>query len=333
MKPTQLVKFLQFAIPKRFNVLIKGKPGIGKSDIVAQAAEQAGAELIIAHPVVSDPTDFKGLPFAQADGTADFLPFGELKKLINAKTPTVFFLDDLGQAPPSVQAAVMQLLLARRVNGHKVSDKVSFIAATNRREDKAGVQGLLEPVKSRFASIVELDVNNVDWLKWAAANDMPVELQSFMRFRPDLLDKAEPTKDIINSPSPRTIAAVGRMQNEGLDREIEFEVIKGAVGEGFALEYNAFLKLFRELPDLDGIIANPKNAIVPTDPGTQYALSGALGHRMDEKTIAPIMEYIDRLPKDVSVATVKIGTGGKKEKLQDTKAFTNWAVKNADIVM
>ena len=66
------------------------------------------------------------------------------------------FLDDLGQAPMSVQAAAMQLILARRINGFKISDKVIFMAATNRREDKAGVTGILEPVKSRFAWIVEL---------------------------------------------------------------------------------------------------------------------------------------------------------------------------------
>ncbi len=47
-----------------------------------------------------------------------------------AMTP-VCLLDDLGQAPPAVQAAAMQLLLARRVNGHAVSDHVTFLAATN----------------------------------------------------------------------------------------------------------------------------------------------------------------------------------------------------------
>ena len=113
-------------------MLITGAPGTGKSDIVDQATREAGAELIISHPVTSDPTDFKGLG-ALVDGEAKFLPFDQLKDLITATRPTVFFLDDLGQAPPAVQAAAMQLILARRVNGHKVSDAVTFIAATNRK--------------------------------------------------------------------------------------------------------------------------------------------------------------------------------------------------------
>jgi MoxR-like ATPase len=166
MRASELNKFLLFSIANKFPVLITGKPAIGKSDIIEQSCAEAKAELIISHPVVSDPTDFKGLPFA-SNGEAHFLPFGDLKKLIDAKKSTVFFLDDLGQAPAAVQASVMQLLLSRRINGFQVSEHVTFIAATNRREDKAGVTGMLEPVKSRFASIVELEVDTNDWCKWA----------------------------------------------------------------------------------------------------------------------------------------------------------------------
>lgn len=61
MKASTLTQFLSFAIANRLPVLIKGKPGIGKSDIVEQSCKTAGAKLIISHPVVSDPTDFIGI--------------------------------------------------------------------------------------------------------------------------------------------------------------------------------------------------------------------------------------------------------------------------------
>lgn len=143
MKPSQLAALLAKTIPGKRPVLIKGAPGIGKTDVVTQACQAAGADLVISHPVVSDPIDYKGLP-ALADGRAEFLPFGELRTLIEANSLTVFFLDDLGQAPPTVQAAAMQLILARRINGHLVSEQVCFVAATNRKQDKAGVTGDLE---------------------------------------------------------------------------------------------------------------------------------------------------------------------------------------------
>ncbi|HYE72078.1 MAG TPA: ATP-binding protein, partial [Blastocatellia bacterium] len=184
MKPSQLRQFLASAIKQQLPILITGAPGVGKSDIVASAAQDAQAELIISHPVVSDPTDAKGLPWANKNATeATFLPFGELARALKATKPTVWFLDDLGQASPAVQASFMQLILARRVNGHALPDCITFVAATNRRTDRAGVSGILEPVKSRFASIVPLEADLDDWCAWAIDKQLPVELIAFMRFR------------------------------------------------------------------------------------------------------------------------------------------------------
>jgi len=340
MKANDLSEFLAFAIENNFPVLIKGKPGIGKSDIVAQSVgfwetkANLGlkAKLIISHPVVSDPTDYKGLPFAGEDGSAHFLPFGELNELINATQKTIFFLDDLGQAPASVQAACMQLILARRINGHAVSDHVTFIAATNRKEDRAGVSGLLEPVKSRFASIVELEVNTDDWVKWALENNMPIELISFIRFRPVLLDKFEATKDITNSPCPRTVANIGKLQNAGLQKSIEFEVFKGAAGEAFAAEYLGFLKMYRELPNIDQIILNPKGAEVSKEPAILYALAGALSARMNTQNIEAVITYLDRLPDEISVVTMKDAVT-KNKSLTATKGFIKWGTKNGNVIL
>jgi len=97
----------------------------------------------------------------------------------------------------------MQLILARRINGYKVSDQVTFLAATNRKQDKAGVSGILEPVKSRFVSIVELEPDLEDWAAWAASNSLPAELIAFVRFRPNLLNDFTPSVDI-TKPRPRS---------------------------------------------------------------------------------------------------------------------------------
>lgn len=332
MNSTQLTSFLNFSILNNFPVLITGRPGIGKSDIVSQAATAAGADLIISHPVVSDPTDYKGLPFAGTDGSAHFMPFGELNQLIKAEKPTVFFLDDLGQAPASVQAACMQLILARRINGHFVSKFVTFIAATNRREDKAGVSGILEPVKSRFCSIINLEINTEDWVKWALQNNMPVELMAFIRFRPATLEEFHASKDMTNSASPRTVAQAGRLQAAGLPKDIEFEVFKGAAGEVFAAEYTGFLEIFRTLPSIDGIILNPDKAPIPEQGAIQYALSGALSARANAQNLGPICRYLNRLPGEIAVATMKDTVTRKGQEITNTKAFIEWSVKNHDVI-
>lgn len=311
MRPQELTSFLTKAIEHNFPILIKGKPGIGKTDIVTQAAKAMDADLIIAHPVVSDPTDFKGLPF-QIEGEAQFLPYGELKLLLNAKKKTVYFLDDLGQAPPAVQAAVMQLLLARQINGKKISDHVTFVAATNRREDRAGVVGLLEPVKSRFTSIVQLEVNNDDWCEWANQNNVPDELIAFIRWRTNVLNDGKPTKDIENTPSPRTVYNLGKLQKAGLhpvkgeskERGMVFHAYAGAVGEATAAEYCAFLDLRYELPSFEEIIKNPKKAPVPTQANIQFALTSVLS-KADADTMDQMVIYLDRIPAEYQVMVLK----------------------------
>jgi len=337
VKASQLSLLLEkIAIPHNQNILIVGPPGIGKTDIVKQACQNANAKLIISHPVVSDPTDYKGLPFPDGE-SAKFLPFGELLSLIKAEKKTVFFLDDLGQAPASVQAAAMQLLLERRINGHHVSEYVTFIAATNRVQDRAGVTGILEPVKSRFASIIELEFDLNEWAKWAFKHNMPTELIAFARFRPELMFDFAPTKEIKNYPCPRTVAKVGELLNIGIPKEIEFETIQGAAGEGFAAEFIAFLQIYRNLPNPDLIIMNPDKADVP-DPETPeglatiYALCGALANKANDVNFENILRYGKRLPADFGILLVKDAVM-KNNRLTDTRAFAEWASENSGIVL
>lgn len=296
MRPSDLTTLLTSAIPARLPILITGAPGIGKSDIVANAAAESGADLILSHPVVSDPTDAKGLPWIAADKkSATFLPFGEMQRAINAKTPTVWFLDDLGQASPAVQASFMQLILARRVNGHALPDCVTFVAATNRRTDRAGVQGILEPVKSRFASIVELEANLDDWCNWAIGKQLPIEIIAFLRFRPDLLQAFNPSADLVNSPSPRTWHNAAKLLTLKLESSLEFAALKGAVGEGAAAEFTAFLQIYRELPSLDAILLDPGNAAIPQKPASLFAVATGLASKANESNFSRIATYAERL--------------------------------------
>lgn len=284
-------------------ILLTGAPGVGKSSIVEAAAKAGGFDLILSHPVVSDPTDAKGLPWPSKDGeSAIFLPFGDLDQAIRATKPTVWFLDDLGQASPMVQSSYMQLLLARRVNGHKLPDCVTFAAATNRRSDRAGVTGILAPVLSRFGSVVEIQVSVDDWTEWALGANMPAELISFLRFRPELLhvfDGAKRANDMENFPCPRTWENVGKILNMALPEDLEFVAMAGAVGEGAAIEFRAFLTMLRSsLPNPDKIILDPDNAPIPTRPDMLWAVCTALSKKASVMNCGRIFRYAERLNAD-----------------------------------
>lgn len=303
LRPSQAAKLVTSYLAERIPVLLTGAPGVGKSSIVEQAAKAAGYDVILSHPVVSDPTDFKGLPWPGKDGEhATFLPFGELARAIEAKKPTVWFLDDLGQSSPAVQAACMQLLLARRVNGHVLPDCVTFVAATNRRQDRAGVTGILTPVLSRFGAVVGVEPTVEDWCQWALGNGVPAEVVAFIRFRPNLLNvqigqnAGRKADDMENFPCPRTWEFAGKALKMGLDHDLEFAAIAGAVGEGAAVEFNAFLKLLRSnLPNPDSIILDPDNAPIPERPDILWAVTAALAKRASATNCGRIFRYGERL--------------------------------------
>lgn len=329
MRPTELTAFAAEAIRARLPFLVSGAPGIGKTDLISQAATTAGADIILSHPAVADPTDAKGLPWAEAGAkTATFLPFGELAQAIAATRLTVWFLDDLGQAPPSVQASYMQLLLARRVNGHALPDCVTFVAATNRRTDRAGVSGILEPVKSRFAAIIELEANLDDWCQWAFGADVPPELIAFLRFRPDLLCKFEASADLTNSPLPRTWAFVSKLCALSLASGVQHAAIAGAVGEGPAAEFGAFRKLFAEMPNIDAILADPDKGRIPEEPSTLYAVVTALGMKTNLKNFAKVARYAERLrdARHGEFAALLMRDAVRREPgVQNTKDFVKMA--------
>lgn len=322
MRPRELQNLLSKTIAYRLATGIKGAPGIGKTDIVLQAAAAADADVILMHPAVADPTDPKGLP-ALVDGRAEFLPYGDMRRLMAATRLTVGFMDDFGQAPLSVQAAFMQLFLARELNGKKISDNVVFVIATNRRQDKAGVTGILEPVKSRFATIVELTPDLEDWTRWALnttlfagqphATQFPAEVIGFIRFRPGLLSDFQPTTDLTNSPSPRTWKHLAELWTIGAR---DPETLAGAVGEGAATEFLAFTRIFAKLPNPDAVLLAPDTADVPTDPATLYALSAALSGRATQANGARLLKYAGRLPDEFKILTVR-------DSLQKCKGLAN----------
>lgn len=335
MKPSKLIRYLQFEFTHRFNVLVVGPPGVGKTDVILKAAEGIGAEVVVDHPVVSDPTDFKGLPFAHKDRDGEleavFLAYRNLKKAIVATSPTIYFFDDLGQASDAVQKAVMQLLLARQIGEHFVSPHVTFVAATNRKQDKAGVSGLLEPVKSRFTGgIIHYEVDTDDWVKWAMTDgEMPLELVAFVKAKPDILSNITPSLELENYASPRTIASVGKHMNVGLPKEFWDESFKGIAGQGFSTEFISFLDIMEKLPSLDQIIQNPTTASVPTDAAKLYLLCAGLSNRMNKpEHLDNIFTYLYRLNAEFRVFTVVDAARRHKTVFTNTPQYINWTQKD-----
>jgi hypothetical protein len=343
-KTPQVGFSLAAEIARRFmqdkrNVMFTGIPGIGKTALMKLIAKELGYNLILFHPVVSDPTDFKGLPWCFVDENGNrqavFVPFDQLEALINATGPTICGLDDFGQAPDAVQASCMQLLHGGELCGKKISEHVRFMACTNRKQDKAGVKSLLEPVKSRFHGIFELIPELEPWLTYAATIGMSPMLMAFMRHMPQYLqggdDGWQPEADIVNQPCPRTIEHLSDVINMGFDKATRRTVYAGAVGQGMGNAYAAFEDLALRMPDLDDICQNPRGADADLSPDISYAMIGALHTRMDRNNIDNIYIYIDRAFTKELQAVFHFDIKKIKPSLVKTQAYIAFAAANGDL--
>ena len=212
LRPKELSDVIGKFIKERSPILIKGEPGVGKTSIVEQTARSLNYECILSHPCIQSPTDYRGFPvYNREEDRAKFLPYETLERLVRTKRPTVFFLDDFGQALPSVQAAIQNLLSSRQVGDHKISDDVVFVIATNDKGQGANVTGVLSTIKSRCGTIVELKTDPEHWLNWAMQNNIRPEVTGFIRLRPEMLSQFELTTELTNFPCPRTVANLSKI--------------------------------------------------------------------------------------------------------------------------
>lgn len=329
MKASEMKKLLKWSVVNGVPVLMKGMPGVGKSDLTKWVKKKTKYDQLILHPVVDEPTDYKGLGF-MVKGKAEFVPYGNLLKLMEAKKPLIVVFEDLGQATDAVQKAIMQLLLAREINGKPLSKHVRFIACTNRKQDRAGVSGILETVKSRFLTIVELEPDVDEWCKWATKKKLPSVLVSYAQFRKNHeggLFQFKPTRDLTNSCIPRTFAGVGFMLKKKLPKTLWRESFTGAIGHFRATDLIAYINIYAKLPKLEDIQKNPSRVPVPNDFSAKYALMGLLVDSMTATHMKAYITFLERMGSELTTAAMKMTQYRNKEATKNA-AYIQWSVKH-----
>lgn len=327
MKIPAFKSALTASLTNGWNFLVQSAPGIGKSDSVEQVAAALGYDLMILHPVVQSPDDVKGLGFITPDNRAEFIPYANMRKMLEATRPLIVFLDDLGQSTQAMQGAYMQLVLAREIDGKKLSPHVRFVAATNRRTDNAGVSGIISALISRFHAVVTLDVDADAWVQWGLANGMPAELLAFIKFRPALISTFDPKKRDEQFACPRTIANLGKWINAGV---IDLEVWNGAVGEAFATEFFGFYQIYSKVAGtLSQVVLNPSTVAIPNDPAMMFALASALAHIAKPANIDAIGTFAERIDSEYRTFFYKSATM-RNPALCNTAAYVSWTLKHGD---
>lgn len=323
MKPSAINRALHSLLEARRPAFIWGPPGIGKSEVVQQVAAQRQVALKDLRVILLDAVDLRGLPYLADRQTKwaipDFLP---------REGKGILFLDELNAAPALVQAACYQLVLDRKLGDYSVPDSWDILAAGNRESDRSNTTRMPTALRSRFVHL-NFEVDHKEWQNWALANSVRDEVIALLSLRPDLLHQFD--RDANAFPSPRTWKFVSDILNTDPSPTIEQELIEGAVGKAGAIECVGFLKDFRKLPNIDAILLNPDKERVPDQPGTRYAVACALSRRATETNFDRICRYLERMPREFGVFCVTDAVRRAPD-VQHTRAFTQWAVANDEVL-
>ena len=328
MKPSSIRAVLPRLLVKQRPVFLWGAPGVGKSDVVAQIAEDGGYELRDVRLSLLDPVDLKGFPTIDTVKKqmkwlpADFLP---------TKGKGLLFLDEMNSAPQSVQAAAYQLVLNRKIGDYKLPAGWSILAAGNRSSDRSVVHAMPAALANRFVHL-DFDVSNDDWDKWAMGADIHTDIRSFLRFRSNLLHSFDPASNPRAFPSPRSWSFINDIYKDQHDPMDEFELIKGTIGEGAAGEFLAFTKQIKDLPTVDQVLLDPDGTKIPTNPSAQYAMVTALEKKTVVTNMARIMKYIGRLPTEYQVVFVR-NAARQNSALATTQSYMDWVLKNQEVLL
>lgn len=141
-RPDTQLEALTLAVAADLPVLLWGEPGIGKTAALTQLADDLGLPLTTVIASVHEPSDFSGLPVVGDDPAEQGVPMAPpdwAVRLVRAGHG-LLFLDELSTAPPAVQAALLRLVLERRVGALQLPPGVRIVAAANpvRRRPTAG---------------------------------------------------------------------------------------------------------------------------------------------------------------------------------------------------
>lgn len=293
------------ALRLREPAFIWGQPGVGKSEAVHQLAREANGHMVDVRMSQYDSVDFRGIP-APHDGTATTvwympatLPFvGNPAFDQYGDRPIVLFLDEMNSASASVQAVGYQLINDRRVGEHVLRDNVIVIAAGNRETDKGVTTRMPTPLANRFTH-VEAIVDPDAWCYWAQdAGIDPVGI-AYIQFQKSDLSTFDPAKPDKAFATPRTWAkALRYYADPAMPERIKMAAMDGAIGPGVAAKFWGFVDVWRKMPSIASIIANPNGVDVPTEPSMRWAVAVACSGAMDAKTVGALQTYLQRFKED-----------------------------------
>lgn len=253
--------------------MLHGRPGIGKTEIVQQLADETGSVLHDLRLTTIEPPDLRGLPFYdhEARRTVWYPP----EDLPHGEAPAILFLDELTAAPPSLQPTVYGLLQERRIGRYRLPESTFVVAAGNAVEDGAVAYEIGTALSDRLVHL-SLRAEASDWLaRYAVPRGVNPAVCAFIRTRPDLLDTTEAAlrDGAVIACTPRSWVRAGAILDAVPDAGLREVLLAGTLGEGPAAEFALIAAEIVATVEADAMLQAPAARRAALYPGSLHGLT------------------------------------------------------------
>lgn len=346
----ELQEILKAHYEKKISVLVFGRFGIGKSEVICETAKNIARKknrefvewnrtnrekkeelfknpekyfvLIDVRLSENEHSDIKGLPVFNDDKRSiDFKSPMWALYMEQSKSDGVLFFDEISLAPPIVVSSCYKILYDRIINDIKIGEDWFIVGATNTDEDRAYTHELAPPIRDRGSEIELLPPTADAWTNWAIKNGVDSRIIGYLNFKQSNLWNVEFESNQKHT-SPRGWFRLNKLINGEKDFK-KIEIIgSGAIGEGIFSEFVAFCKIQEEIK-LDELIKNPeKIKKLPENEktlGIKYFIATTIAERyragkVDFEKIIKISKVLDEINNAEFVALLWRMAIGYKEK-------------------
>ena len=337
------------AIGHMRTVLMQGDIGTGKSSTLGELS----ARMPKHHAVYFDCTTkdlgdmmIPSLQSIDADGCVRMIPNEELG--VHLKQPVILMIDEFGKANPSVKNAMLRLMLERKIGSYSLHPDSIVFATTNKGSE--GVGDMLPPhARNRMTVIQVRKTDHMDWIEWGINNGIDATLLGWVKDNPQLMASFEDVKDPDENPyifhpkqqraafvTPRSLHAASDIlkQREAFDDQTLTAALMGTIGDRGAMDLMSFVKLADQLPSLQSVKDDPKNAKVPDSAAAICMVVYRTLAALEKDWLNAWMDYLPRLDTEAQALFangVRAPKYSKQAMVMQNKKFTEWAMKNSHL--
>jgi MoxR-like ATPase len=306
----------------RLPVLLRGRHGIGKSQVVYQLAASAGLPVVERRASQMTEGDLVGLPSIEGNRTT-FNPPDWFKQA--CEEPVCLFLDEVDRATLEVRQGIFELTDSRKLNGHHLHEDTIIFAAVNGGEHGENYQvNEMDPAELDRWSVWDIEPTVEDWLAWGKENVDSLIWDFINQNRAHLEHNAEiePNKRYPSRRSWHRLNDV--LANSDLLGEASpamFNLAQSFVGFEAAVAFNDFARNYDRVVTVDQLLKGERiEALEAFSLNEHCAMiekveSEAICQKeLSEEEIGNLANYFITLPSEAAMKLWSvISTGGVQE--------------------